>query len=59
MNRQPRTLLTLLLVAVVAGTAYFLWRDVTAPPVGPASTAEAEIAPARGGSVELEIGEGR
>jgi peptide/nickel transport system substrate-binding protein len=31
-NRQPRTLLTLLLIGAIAGTAYLLWRDLQAPP---------------------------
>lgn len=42
-------------MAVVAGTAFFLWRDVTAPPVGPASKPDAEIAPARGGSITATL----
>jgi peptide/nickel transport system substrate-binding protein len=28
-NRQPRTLLTLLLIATIAGTGYFFWTDIT------------------------------
>jgi peptide/nickel transport system substrate-binding protein len=27
-NRQPRTLLTLLLIAAIGGTAYFIWQDL-------------------------------
>jgi peptide/nickel transport system substrate-binding protein len=48
-NRQPRTPLTLLLIAVIAGTAYFLWRDLQAPPGEPRGPQEAEVAPTRGG----------
>lgn len=55
MNRQPRTLLTLLLAAVVVGTALFLWRDVTTPPPAPASRSEPTVAPARGGSITATL----
>ncbi len=51
MNRHPRTLLTLLLIAAIAGTGYCVWRDLRAPlPGGPGPAARAtDVAPARGG----------
>lgn len=51
MNRQPRTLLTVLLVTVVVGTAYFMWRDIAAPLPAPAATSEPSVTPARGGTI--------
>jgi peptide/nickel transport system substrate-binding protein len=51
-NRQPRTLLTLLLIGAIAGTAWFLWRDLQGPPPrsggGPGS-GTTSVAPTRGG----------
>ena len=34
MNRQPRTLLTLLLIAAIGCTGYFIWKDLQAPSGG-------------------------
>jgi peptide/nickel transport system substrate-binding protein len=50
-NRQPRTLLSLLLIAVLLGTAYAIWRDLHPPAPGGASSASV-AAPSfvRGGS---------
>jgi peptide/nickel transport system substrate-binding protein len=49
-NRQPRTLLTLLLVGAIAGTAYLLWRDLQAPPPGESRLTDRPLAPpTRGG----------
>lgn len=45
MNRQPRALLTLLLLAVVAGTAWAIWRDLYPTP----ETVRPEVAPPRSG----------
>ncbi len=56
MNRQPRTLLTLLLIAAVGGTAYFLWRDLGAPPPSPASRVGQQVEPpVRSGSVTATL----
>ncbi|MCC7035419.1 MAG: ABC transporter substrate-binding protein [Acidobacteria bacterium] len=50
MNRQPRTLLTLLLIGAIAGTGYFLYRDLRAPlPGEPGASRKADVAPSRGG----------
>lgn len=50
MNRQPRTLLTLLLIGAIAGTGYFLYRDLQAPlPGEPGASRKADVAPSRGG----------
>ncbi len=52
MNRQPRTLLTLLLLGAIAGTAWFLWRDLQGPPPGAGGgpgTGTTSVAPTRGG----------
>ncbi|MGE3887944.1 MAG: ABC transporter substrate-binding protein [Vicinamibacterales bacterium] len=51
MNRHPRTLLTLLLIAAIAGTGYCVWRDLRAPlPGGPGPASRAtDVAPSRGG----------
>jgi len=49
-NRQPRTLLTLLLIGAIAGTGYFLYRDLRAPlPGEPGASRKADVAPSRGG----------
>lgn len=49
MNRQPRTLLTLLLVAAIAGMGYLIWRDLQRPPDGASATRPAAEAPRPGG----------
>ncbi|MCC7181462.1 MAG: ABC transporter substrate-binding protein [Acidobacteria bacterium] len=50
MNRQPRTLLTLLLIGAIVGTGYFIWRDLRAPlPGAPHSSRTTDVAPSRGG----------
>ena len=54
MNRQPRTLLTLLLIAAIAGTGYFLWTDLNrtaGDPMGTASRVEQK--PQRGGRLTV------
>jgi len=51
-NRQPRTLLTLLLIAVIAGTGYFLWRDLTGGEVQNGLRPR-EQRPARGGRLTV------
>jgi peptide/nickel transport system substrate-binding protein len=52
-NRQPRTLLTLLLIAVIAGTAYFLWTDITGPPNPDGLSRRVEQKPQRGGRLTV------
>jgi hypothetical protein len=53
-NRQPRTLLTLLLVAAIGGTAFFLWRDLQTPPPGTTGgLLGADVPPARGGRITV------
>ena len=53
-TRPPRFLLTVLLIAAVAGTAYLLWRDVrpAAPPQVPGAT---DGPPARGGRLVVGL----
>jgi peptide/nickel transport system substrate-binding protein len=50
-NRQPRTLLTLLLIAVIGGTGYFIWQDLQDPfeSLGKSDSP----APARGGRLTI------
>ncbi len=56
MNRHPRTLLTLLLVGAIAGTAYLLWRDLQAPPPGESRVTDRPIAPpTRGGRLTATL----
>jgi peptide/nickel transport system substrate-binding protein len=61
-DRQPRTLLTLLLALVVAGTAWLLWRDLRpassggdagGPPTP--SGVDTPARPARGGSITTAV----
>jgi len=52
-NRQPRTLLTLLLIAAIAGTGYFLWTDITRPPADTAQGRRVEQKPQRGGRLTV------
>jgi peptide/nickel transport system substrate-binding protein len=54
-NRQPRTLLTLLLIAAVGGTAYFLWRDLQAPPASVVSSSDPAAGPVRGGRLTATL----
>jgi len=55
-NRHPRTLLTLLLVGAIAGTAYLLWRDLQAPPPGESRVTDRPIAPpTRGGRLTATL----
>lgn len=56
MNRQPRTLLTILLIAAVAGTAYFLWQDLQSlrQPSSGLGRAAAP-APVRGGRLTVTL----
>jgi peptide/nickel transport system substrate-binding protein len=55
-NRQPRTLLTLLLVGAIAGTGYLLWRDLQGGPPGESrATAVPEPTPTRGGRLTATI----
>jgi peptide/nickel transport system substrate-binding protein len=53
-NRQPRTLLTILLIAVIGGTGYFIWRDLQASPAGGPAAASTP-APTRGGRVTVTL----
>ncbi len=53
MNRQPRTLLTLLLIAAIAGTGYFLWTDITRPPADTAQGRRVAQKPQRGGRLTV------
>lgn len=55
MNRQPRTLLTLLLIAIIGGTAYFLWQDLQTPPGSPGGAAVPEPTPQRGGRLTATL----
>lgn len=56
MNRQPRTLLTLLLIGAIAGTAYLFWRDLQAPPPGESRATDPPIAPpTRGGRLTATL----
>ncbi len=49
MNRQPRTLLTLLLIAALAGTAYLIWRDLHSFPESATERQSSAAKPTRGG----------
>ena len=49
MNRQPRTLLTLLLIAALAGTAYLIWRDLHGVPESATERQSSAAKPTRGG----------
>ena len=53
MNRQPRTLLTLLLIAAIAGTGYLLWTDITGSQDRGALPLLAEPKPQRGGRLTV------
>ncbi len=53
MNRHPRTLLTLLLIAAIAGTGYFLWNDLNGVRDGGAPQPAAEQKPRRGGRLTV------
>ena len=56
MNRQPRTLLTLLLIGAIAGTAYFVWRDIKRGPGGePGVSRTPEVTPTRGGRLTATL----
>jgi peptide/nickel transport system substrate-binding protein len=52
-NRQPRTLLTLLLIAAIAGTGYLLWTDLTGPPLFDSQRPQVAQKPRRGGSLTV------
>jgi peptide/nickel transport system substrate-binding protein len=54
-NRQPRTLLTLLLIAAVAGTAYFLWRDLQGTGEDARGGFGVEGPPERGGRLTVTL----
>jgi len=55
-NRHSRTLLTLLLIGAIAGTGYFLWRDLQAPlPGEPRASHAPEIVPTRGGRLTATL----
>lgn len=53
MNRQPRTLLTVLLVSVLIGTGYLIWTDLRGPRPSPAASATPEARPVRGGRLTV------
>ena len=54
MNRQPRTLLTLLLIVAIGGTGYLLWKDLQAPSGG--SRDRSELRPlTRGGRLTVTL----
>lgn len=54
MNRQPRTLLSILLIAAIAGTGYFLWQDLRRPPESGPGSRELSAA-ARGGRLTVTL----
>lgn len=53
MNRQPRTLLTLVLVAVIVGTGYVIWTDLAKPEFPSAETVSSTAKPTRGGRLTV------
>jgi peptide/nickel transport system substrate-binding protein len=53
-NRQPRTLLTLLLIAAIGGTGYFVWKDLRTPPSDRLDRKES-AAPTRGGRLTVTL----
>ena len=53
MNRQPRTLLTLLLIAAIAGTGYLVWNDITGLRKPGGLPPRVEQKPQRGGSLTV------
>ncbi|MEO8680746.1 MAG: ABC transporter substrate-binding protein [Vicinamibacterales bacterium] len=54
MNRQPRALLSVLLLGALAFTGWLVYRDVQPPPVGPTAPV-APAAPVRGGTVTSSL----
>jgi peptide/nickel transport system substrate-binding protein len=52
-NRQPRTLLTLLLIAAIAGTGYLVWNDITGLRKPGGLPPRVEQKPQRGGSLTV------
>ena len=55
MNRQPRTLLSILLIAAIGGTGYFIWRDLQAPPAGSPAPLNRAATPQRGGRLTVTL----
>ena len=53
MNRQPRTLLTLLLIAAIAGTGYLVWNDIAGLRKPGGLPPRVEQKPQRGGSLTV------
>ena len=53
MNRQPRTLLTLLLIAAIAGTGYLVWNDIAGLRNPGGLPPRVEQKPQRGGSLTV------
>lgn len=55
MNRQPRKLLTILLIAAVGGTAFLLWRDLGRPPESSFAGSPAAVRPTPGGRLTVTL----
>ena len=53
MNRQPRTLLTLLLIAAIAGTGYLVWNDISGGLTVDLRPGPLEQKPQRGGRLTV------
>jgi peptide/nickel transport system substrate-binding protein len=54
-NRQPRTLLTLLVVAAIGGTGYFIWQDLKVGDPNNTVSPHHEARPARGGRLTATL----
>jgi peptide/nickel transport system substrate-binding protein len=54
-NRHPRTLLTLLLIAAIAGTGYFLWNDLKREPPDSRTPPAETAALTRGGRLTATL----
>lgn len=55
MNRQPRSLLTILLIAAVGGTGFLLWRDVQRPPATSSTGGPTAVRPTPGGRLTVTL----
>jgi peptide/nickel transport system substrate-binding protein len=54
-NRQPRTLLTLLLIAAIGGTGFLLWRDLQGSPARANRPTQTVAPPAPGGRLVVTL----